>query len=147
MMADIGQALASGGWAIVGVVVGASLTYWFGALNRRHQEAREDRTRWYGARLEAYAEFHRTVYRVFFALRGGWPLSKEDREGLAQRLTDGISAIGFVGSDDVTEMAYAVYYSAREELEKDEDSDARRIVDVLNVFETAARKDLGHPEP
>jgi hypothetical protein len=48
-MADIPQVLATYG-ALVGVALGAGLTYVFGALNRRHQEAREDRTRWYGER-------------------------------------------------------------------------------------------------
>jgi hypothetical protein len=56
-MADIGQVLAAGGTTILGVAVGAGLTYWFGALNRRHQEAREDRTRWYDERFHAYTQF------------------------------------------------------------------------------------------
>jgi hypothetical protein len=51
-MADIPQVLATYD-ALVGVALGAGLTYGFGALNRRHQEAREDKTRWYQARLEA----------------------------------------------------------------------------------------------
>jgi hypothetical protein len=44
-MADIGQVLATGGTALVSAAAGAGLTYWLGALNRRHQEAREDKTR------------------------------------------------------------------------------------------------------
>jgi hypothetical protein len=36
-MTDIGQVLATYD-ALVGVAVGAGLTYGFGALNRRHQE-------------------------------------------------------------------------------------------------------------
>ena len=66
-MADIAQVLVAGGTTIIGVAVGAGLTYWFNTLNRRHQEAREDRTRWYEARREAYASmlmavslYHRT---------------------------------------------------------------------------------------
>ncbi len=39
-MADIPQVLATYD-ALVGVALGAGLTYGFGALNRRHQEARE----------------------------------------------------------------------------------------------------------
>jgi hypothetical protein len=38
-MADIPQVLATGGIALVSAATGAGLTYWFGALNRRHQEA------------------------------------------------------------------------------------------------------------
>jgi hypothetical protein len=45
-MADIPQVLAT-----YNALVGAGLTYGFGALNRRHQEKREDRTRW------SYPEF------------------------------------------------------------------------------------------
>jgi hypothetical protein len=52
-MADIAQALVTGGTALVSAAAGAGLTYWLGALNRRHQEAREDATRWYEARREA----------------------------------------------------------------------------------------------
>jgi hypothetical protein len=40
--------------ALVGVALGAGLTYGFGALNRRQQQAREDKTRWYQARLGAW---------------------------------------------------------------------------------------------
>jgi hypothetical protein len=43
-MADIAQAFATYD-ALVGVALGAGLAYGFGALNRRHQEKREDRTR------------------------------------------------------------------------------------------------------
>jgi hypothetical protein len=59
-MADIPEVLATYD-ALVGVALGAGLTYGFSALNRRHQEAREDRIRWYDARLKAYAEFSRAV--------------------------------------------------------------------------------------
>jgi len=52
-MADIPQVLATYD-ALVGVALGAGLTYGLGALNRRHQEKREDATRWYEARLDAY---------------------------------------------------------------------------------------------
>jgi hypothetical protein len=55
-MADIPQVLATYD-ALVGVALGAGLTYGFGALNRRHQEGREDATRWYQARFDAYAAF------------------------------------------------------------------------------------------
>jgi hypothetical protein len=56
-MADIAQVLATGGAALVSAAVGAGLTYWLGALNRRHQEAREDATRWYEKRVQAYKTF------------------------------------------------------------------------------------------
>jgi hypothetical protein len=59
-MADIPQVVATYD-ALVGVALGAGLTYGFGALNRRQQERREDKTRWYQARLEAYADFYRAL--------------------------------------------------------------------------------------
>lgn len=64
-MADVGQVLATGATTIVGVAVGAGLTYWFGVLNRRHQEAREDKTRWYEQRLRAYIEFSTAAFDGF----------------------------------------------------------------------------------
>jgi hypothetical protein len=42
--------------ALVGVALGAGLTYGFSALNRRHQEARENETRWYEKRLQVYID-------------------------------------------------------------------------------------------
>lgn len=66
-MADIGQVLATGGTALVSAAAGAGLTYWFGALSRRHQEAREDRTRWYEARFRAYADLGGTATTILQA--------------------------------------------------------------------------------
>jgi hypothetical protein len=63
-MADIAELIATYD-ALVGVALGAGLTYSFSALSRRRQEAREDRTRWYQARLAAYTEFYQ-------ALSDGW---------------------------------------------------------------------------
>ena len=50
-MADIAQVLATYD-ALVGVALGAGLTYGFGALNRRHVEKREEATRLYEARFQ-----------------------------------------------------------------------------------------------
>jgi len=54
-MADIAQVLATYD-PLVGVALGAGLTYGFGALNRRHVEKREEATRLYEARFQAYAQ-------------------------------------------------------------------------------------------
>jgi hypothetical protein len=59
-MADIPQLLSNYD-ALVGVALGAGLTYGLGALNRRHQEARENETRWYNARFQAYVDLLRAV--------------------------------------------------------------------------------------
>jgi hypothetical protein len=80
-MADIAQVLATYD-ALVGVALGAGLTYGFSAMNRRHQEAREDKTRWYQARLEAYADFYRALSDSWiFVVRG--QSNQEEREKLA----------------------------------------------------------------
>jgi hypothetical protein len=68
-MADIPQVLSNYD-ALVGVALGAGLTYGFGALNRRHQEARENETRWYEARREAYGALLIATSRVANSLRG-----------------------------------------------------------------------------
>jgi hypothetical protein len=62
-MADIPQVLATYD-ALVGVALGAGLTYGFGVLNRRHQEARENETRSYEARREAYGALFIAATRV-----------------------------------------------------------------------------------
>ena len=61
VMAEVAQALTTGVTALVSAAVGAGLTYWLGALNRRHQEAREDRTRWYEERLKAYVSLPQAI--------------------------------------------------------------------------------------
>ena len=144
-MADIPQVLATYD-ALLGVALGAGLTYWFSALSRRHQEKREDATRWYEKRLQAYAEFHNIVYRISVALRGEQPLRKGDRESLNLRLLDCLAAVSFVGSDEVTNMASTISDLAQE-LEKEIDFDVSRFSLVLGPFEAVARKDLGHPSP
>ena len=50
--------------ALIGVALGAGLTYGFGALNRRHQEEREDATRWYEVRLNSYVALTQAVSRI-----------------------------------------------------------------------------------
>ena len=74
-MSDMAQVLATGGTALVSAAVGAGLTYWLSALNRRHQEAREDRTRWYEARLQAHMELYQAAYDAYFIAHSGKPSS------------------------------------------------------------------------
>ena len=132
-MADISQVLATYD-ALIGVALGAGLTYGFGALNRRHQEAKEDKTRWYQARLEAYAE----VYR---ALSDFWLLGdqNEDREKLVSRLSNALGLIHFMGSPEVALAAYGVF---RETVNSAEGPQPK-----FAAFVFAARKDLGDTVP
>jgi hypothetical protein len=119
----------------VGVALGAGLTYGFSALNRRHQERREDKTRWYQARLEAYAEFYR-------ALSDWWLLpereqgTQEDREKLLSRLSNALGLIHLVGSPEVSLTAHALFKEVNM-ASKDQ------AQPKLAVFVFAARKDLG----
>ena len=104
-MADVAEVLATYD-ALVGVALGAGLTYGFSALNRRQQERREDKTRWYQARLAAYTEFYQ-------ALSDGWlPVGAKRRTDpkpwnrrlgawltvLASRLSGAFLAWSFAGS-------------------------------------------------
>ena len=133
-MADVAEVLATYD-ALVGVALGAGLTYGFSFLNRRHQEAREDKTRWYQARLDAYADFYR-------ALSDWWLLgvraqsTQDDREKLVGRLSNAHGLIQFIGSPEVALLSNALFKEAIEEGEDEAQS-------KLGVFVFAARKDLG----
>jgi hypothetical protein len=175
-MADIPQVLSNYD-ALVGVALGAGLTYGFGALNRRHQEARENETRWYEARREAYGALLIATSRVANSLRGrtpGRPTGNPHDE-----LTAAMGAVSLVASPPVLEAADNLFDAILKDLElpakrlsdltarqvakgkiTDEDLDfmeeelenfstARPIHMPLarKAFEEAARKDLGHPSP
>jgi hypothetical protein len=114
-MADMAQAVVTGGTALVSAAAGAGLTYWLGALNRRHQEAREDRTRWYEKRLQAYIELHQATYDALFTTLGTQP-SAEVSSRVWQRLVNAIGAIRFVGSPEVIEAAEKVHYRVTDEM-------------------------------
>jgi hypothetical protein len=136
-MADIGQVLATAGTTIVGVAVGAGLTYWLGALNRRHQEEREDRTRWYDERFRAYGELSRA-----YATANYLPSDVGFREAVNE-FGVAIGPILIVGSAEVRKAAWELLVALRK-------SAGHRGEDLGNAwkaFEVAARKDLGHPEP
>jgi hypothetical protein len=105
-MADLPQVLATYD-ALVGVALGAGLTYGFSALNRRQQEKREDKTRWYQARLEAYTEFYRAV-------SDGWLLVEDepteaDHKAFASRLSNALGLIQLVGSAEAFLAAHALF--------------------------------------
>ena len=132
-MADIPQVLATYD-ALVGVALGAGLTYGFSALNRRQQERREDRTRWYQARLEAYTEFYR-------ALTDSWLLvgdERPDHKAVVSRLSNALGLIQLVGSAEVCLTAMVLL---REALRDKIDGNQPQLA----AFVFLARKDLGYP--
>lgn len=107
-MADIGQVLATGSVALVSATAGAGLTYWFGALNRRHQEAREDETRWYAERFKVYAEVARAYARANY-LAAGSPEFKEAVRGFAAT----VGPILMVGSLETKRSAFTLLRTLR----------------------------------
>jgi hypothetical protein len=114
-MADIAQVLSTYD-ALVGVALGAGLTYGFGALNRRHQEAREDKTRWYEARREAYAGLLIAASRVSSVIDAPGKPERPMSE-LMDELTAAMGAVRLVGSPGVLEAADNLVPSALKDLE------------------------------
>jgi hypothetical protein len=113
-MADIAQVIATGGTALVSAAAGAELTYWLGALNRRHQEAREDRTRWYEERLKAYVEFTRAAMEAGFLLKGD---SAEDWSTIIERFESAMGTMLLTSSPEVHSAGLKVLRQFRDHAE------------------------------
>jgi hypothetical protein len=151
-MADIAQVVVTGGTALVSAAAGAGLTYWLGALNRRHQEARENETRWYEDRLRAYVAFYQAVYEVFFRIgaraRMKARLSDEETESLLQRILNDLGTIHFLGSAEVVSEAEKAFDAALNSVNKNYKSGdfSSDFLDELEQFRAICRIDLGHPE-
>ena len=161
-MADIPQVLATYD-ALVGVALGAGLTYGFSALNRRHQEKRENDTRWYEKRLQAYTDLQRAVGSGDVLRLRLYP-SLEAYDEVTLSLLSALGAVRLIGSQDVVIAAerlalallaqvanYADEVVERVEGKTEGLSDAERksewsrVLDLLQTFVMVARKDLGHP--
>jgi len=99
-MADIPQVLATYD-ALVGVALGAGLTYGFGALNRRQQERREDKTRLYEARFQAYAQLSQAALTRGVIDPRTSPNAEERLSQAMTSATTAMGAIALVGSDEV----------------------------------------------
>jgi hypothetical protein len=93
-MADMAQAITTGVIGIAGAAVGSGLTYWLGALNRRHQEAREDATRWYERRAEAYAQFYNAIDEAWILTARKERPTQSEREQLSRALVSTLSVSG-----------------------------------------------------
>jgi hypothetical protein len=147
-MADIPQVITNYD-ALVGVAIGAGLTYGFSALNRRHQEARENETRWYEERFRAYVELNRAVTNMTNLLKQRPPAKEE-----CQRATDAYelasAAVRLVGSPKAAEESDALYRVALRLL--NDAQQGRHIFwsdwnGPVRAIQDLARKDLGHPSP
>jgi hypothetical protein len=115
-MADIPQVLATYA-ALVGVALGAGLTYGFSVLNRRHQEAREDKTRWYEARREAYAALLIATSRVSQGIRDAAEKPERPMSDPPDDLLSAMGAVSLVGSPQVIEAADNLFNSILEDVE------------------------------
>ena len=93
-MADIAQVLATYD-ALVGVALGAGLTYGFGALNRRHVEKREEATRLYEATAPASLVAQQpSVAAWAHCYRSSSPLDRgEPTSASGPALSDGASRV------------------------------------------------------
>jgi hypothetical protein len=122
---------------LIGVALGAGLTYGFGALNRRHQEEREDKTRWYQARLDAYADFYQAM-SDWWLLAAREDFTAAERAKLIGRLSNALGFIHLVGSPEIVITANVLFKETTQE-SKD------KAQSKFAVFVFAARKDLGYP--
>jgi hypothetical protein len=140
-MADIAQAIANYD-ALVGVALGAGLTYGFGALNRRHVEKREEATRLYEVRFQAYAQLSQAALTRGVIDPRTSPNAEERLSQAMSSATSAMGAIGLVGSDEVLIAASKLVIAVGEEVERRE-PDLCRLRDIQAAFRDAARKDLG----
>jgi hypothetical protein len=146
-MAYLERFLDAGGMAIVGVVVGSSLTYLFAFLTRRSQEKRENNTRWYHARFEAYTAMYNAV--TVGVGRASIQSTFESADVYITEITDALARIRFVSSDGVVLFANKLFTVATREMQKARKDrgqfDGDAVYAALADFQAAARKDLGHP--
>ncbi len=118
-------ALIAGGFALVGVLGGASMTAWFGIVADRRRTRVEDERRWLLARREHYAGFlglATSMLReidgvaIFLSHSSDSPVTKEDeeyiREGLLEYqikwnevLQPALGEVQLLGSPRVAELA------------------------------------------
>jgi hypothetical protein len=151
-MPDIGRTLDALDSTAVGVLLGAGLTYSTSLLNRRHQEKREDKTRWYNSKLEAYSTFLSTVFhQLFIHTRTTLTAEEPDSERrrlltdeymqVAVALQNATAPIRIVGSTEIIKAVEGVLVQTLDlhEGRKDEN----RWNAALNAFAEAARTDLG----
>jgi hypothetical protein len=144
-MNGVREVLEAGG-PLIGVVVGAGLTYLFNARSRKHQEEREDRTRWYGTRVEAYADLSRAFSNSLMYMTRGSGSEQEQRE-IAQGFSYAVGLIRIVGSDEAKLTAGRLFRVVTDETAKGFNADpyGKHLGATLEAFEAAARADLGFP--
>ena len=133
--------------ALIGVALGAGLTYGFGALNRRHQEAREKETRWYEQRRQAYVKLLVSAFAVMHMLTKVEvaPPTKAEHDEKFSTLLTALSEVRLVGSAEARQKASDLYGVALRTRPGGGESAEDAYSEARKNFETVARKDLGHP--
>jgi hypothetical protein len=144
-MADLAQVLATYD-ALVGVAVGAGLTYGFSALNRRHAEAREDRTRWYEQRRQAYVKLVVSAFAVKHMLTRSEvaPPTKAEKNEKFSALHTALAEVRIVGSAEARQKASDLYDVAFKARPDGGESAEDAYIEARKNFEAVARNDLGH---
>jgi hypothetical protein len=131
---------------MLGVVIGAGLTHGFSARSRKHQEDREDSTRWYAARFEAYSALIRAMFDGLLAAFQDED-SDDERKGASRALSSAVGQIRLVGSPKAVEAAeHVLSTTVAWAKDNSHDPEAKDMRAVLCVFEAAAREDLGQRE-
>lgn len=132
-MADIPEVPATYD-ALVGVALGAGLTYGLGALNRRHQEKREEANRLYEARFQAYAKLSEAALARSVVDPQTSPNVEERFSQAMAAATSAVGSIALVGSEEVLVAANDLIVKVREETART-DPDLYRLRDALIAFE------------
>jgi len=143
------QVVVTGAIGIAGTMVGAGLTYWLGALNRRHQEEREDKTRWYEARLQAYLKLNDALDDMTVLLFLPKEPPPELRSDVIEDLRAAQSTVSLVGSNDFydeAERLIDVAYSILDGPRPPTDEDKHRWMEKLTEIRHLARMDLGYAD-
>src|SRR5215217_4662044 len=119
-MADIAQAVVTGGMSMAGVAIGVGLNHWLSALNRRHQEDREDKTHLYEARFQAYAQLSQAALTRSVIDPRTSPNAEERLSQAMMSATTAMGAIALVGSDEVLIAANKLVVTVGDEIERRE---------------------------
>jgi hypothetical protein len=130
--------------SVIGVLLGAGLAYLFGTRSRHQQEERENDTRWYDARLQAYVGVSRAFTDSLTYMTR--PTGKdEDERTVAQGFAYAVGAVRFLGSDEAKKTAGRLLIVVTDETKKGPEADpySSDLGDALRAFEAAGREDLG----
>jgi hypothetical protein len=118
-------------------------------MNRRQQEAREDKTRWYEQRRQAYVNLVGAASGVFDTMQDVYPTRPSEAEVRQELnvLQTTMAQVRLVGSPEVNTKADELCAVALSRNRSTNDKlAAHKVFGIARTaFEQAARHDLGHP--